>query len=83
MRSHELSQELLAEWRQHPVTKVIRQALEVSLDQQKAALTQLYWAGQAASEADRLSLLRQEVFLEDLFEADAADIRDKLMEAER
>lgn len=65
----------LAEWRQHPVTTVVRQSIRHHLDQAKEAAISAYWAGQAWPEVERLSLIKQQALWEDLFEASAEDFR--------
>ena len=73
-----LSAEDLAEWRAHPVTALIQECLRLTLEAQAMACTAAYWAGNPWPEAERLSHLRAKAQWEDLFESDAADIRETM-----
>jgi len=70
-----LSDEALEEWRAHPVSVLVRQALLASLKEQREAASLAYWAGRPWPEQDRLALLRQESLVEDMFEASADDFK--------
>lgn len=81
-RSSSLSSEDLEAWRVHPVSLEIKAALRASLEHQREAATEAWWAGRAWSEADRLALLRTETLFEDIFEASANDFNRALMKDE-
>ena len=68
------SQEAVEEWREHPVTVALREALQRQHAAQKQALLQAYWQGNLPPESARISLHRMEAFLADFFEADADDL---------
>ena len=70
-----LSDSKLQEWREHPVTLVLEAALRASVDRQRAAATSAFWAGSPWPEGERLSLLRMQSLVEDLFEASADDVK--------
>lgn len=63
----------LNEWREHPVTREIREALRRLLDQEHEAMTQAYWAGQAATDGRREGFLQKRALWEDIFEGSAAE----------
>ena len=73
-----LSDEALAEWREHPVTRLLRDGLAVQAEALRSSATAAYWSGRAWPEADRLSVLRLEAFREDLFEASADEVKAAL-----
>lgn len=77
-----LTAELLDEWRENPLTRALRDALKVTLDAEREALTQGYWAGKPVPEAERQGHLRKVELWEDLFEASAADFTAWLMKDE-
>ena len=70
-----LSDSELQEWRESPVTMALEAALRGSLDRQRAAAVSAYWAGSPWPEAERLSLLRAQSLVEDLFEASAVEVK--------
>lgn len=76
----DFSQEDLEQWRAAPVAQVMRECLARSIGAQKRQAMEAYWAGKPWSEADRLSLRRMELVVEDLFEATADDM-NAMMEA--
>lgn len=73
-----LSEEALAEWREHPVSRLVAECLKRVLDAQKASAEASYWAGSQWSEPERLAYLRKVELWEDLFEADAEDFRNTM-----
>ena len=72
--SPSLSNSDLEQWRANPVTGMLREALERTTAQAKAAALEAYWSGRPWPEADRLALKRQEMLLEDLFRSSADDV---------
>ena len=71
----------LEEWRGHPVTEVLREAMGKVLTQRKAHLQALFWAGRTDLDPDRKALLTVEQWVEDFFEASADDVQ-QMMESE-
>ena len=70
-----LSDEALAEWRLHPVSQMVLSCLRAQLQAQRASATAAWWEGRPWPEADRLSVLRLEALVEDMFEASADDFK--------
>lgn len=64
----------LEEWRQHPVSLFIKEALRESFRQQVGSAQQAYWAGNPWPEAERLALLRMQALSEDMFESSLDDL---------
>lgn len=75
MRDWQTFSAALEEWREHPVTEVLREAMRRVVARRKAALLAGYWQGRPASDADRLACLSVEQWCEDFFESDAEDVR--------
>jgi hypothetical protein len=71
MRLDALTPEHLAEWREHPVSVLVRECLRIRLEQQREAMTQAFWAGSPPSEEDRKAYLRKFDLWDDIFDADA------------
>jgi uncharacterized protein with von Willebrand factor type A (vWA) domain len=73
-----LTDDGLAEWRAHPVSEYVRDALGRSLNKQMEACKEAAWAGPAWSEARRLSLHRAFVILDEMFnpESTAEDFNE-------
>lgn len=70
--------EAMNEWREHKVTVVLRRVLEGQANHRKDLLCKKYLAGKPASEAERLAVLMLAELVEDLFDADAEDVRAAL-----
>jgi hypothetical protein len=68
-----LTDEALEEWRAHPVSEAVKDALTRSITLQIAACKEAAWAGTPWPDAERLALHRVHTLFGDLFEADAAD----------
>jgi hypothetical protein len=68
-----LTDEALEEWRAHPVSEAVKDALGRSITLQIAACKEAAWAGTPWSDAERLALHRARTLFDDIFEASADD----------
>lgn len=65
----------LNDWRESPVTEVMRQAMAKVIQRRKDQLESLFWAGKGDElEMDRRVLLMVEEWAEDFFAASAEDV---------
>lgn len=72
----------LEEWREHPVTVQLQQAMAKLLAERKQALSKAYLAGKPAPEETRLAVLMVEEWVSDFFESSADDVK-AVMEKDR
>lgn len=76
--TEDLTDDALDLWRGHPVTRAIEMALRAQTARQRRAAEAAYWRGAAWPEDQRLSLLRMEALVEDIFESSAADLNEAM-----
>lgn len=69
-----LSSEALSEWRENPVTEILREAMRRQIEARKAWLCEAYLLGNPAPEADRQAVHLVEAWVEDFFESSAEDV---------
>lgn len=75
MELQTLSDSDLDEWRNHPVSVLVRSVVEASLNQQEAQCKAAYWAGKPWKEAEREALIRAKSHFNDIFDTPADDYR--------
>ena len=78
MELQALSDRDLDEWRNHPVSVLVRLGVKASIKAQSDMAMQAYWAGQPWPEQDRLALIRAEAHLDDMFESNADDFKQMM-----
>lgn len=67
--------EALSEWRDNPVTEVLREAMRRVVNRRRQALVQAFLSGSPVQDSDRKALLQVEQWVEDFFEASAEDVQ--------
>lgn len=75
-----MEQRQIDEWREHPVTRVLRAALESAARRERAAVSEMLWRGDNGPETERarVHVLVREEFIEDFFETDEDDVKAEM-----
>lgn len=71
----------LEEWRGHPATVALKEAMGKVLARRKRQLEALFWAGRVDLDPDRKALLLLQEWHEDFFESSAEDVK-RVMESD-
>ena len=66
--------EALSEWREGPVTQLLRQAMAKVLARRRRQLARFYLSGSPFPEEDRKAFRLVEQWVEDFFESSAEDV---------
>ena len=71
----QLSAQQLDDWREHPVTEALQEAMASLIEAQAESIRQSYYRGRAVPEPERLALLRVEEWVTDFFTATLDDMQ--------
>jgi hypothetical protein len=72
--------EQLQEWRDNPVTEILKSAVESEMEFRRQMVCQLYLAGKPVPEEYRVALGLMDGWVSEFFEADANDIKAQMMQ---
>jgi len=75
-----VEQRKIDDWREHPVTRALKAAIESTVAREREAVSQMLWSGNYGPETEmaRMHVLVREEFLEDFFETDEYDLKAEM-----
>ena len=79
MRDWKALSEQLEEWREHPATVALREAMDKVTSRQREAVEQAFWAGKG-SDLDRKTMLNVEAWVAAFFDATVDNVKAELDE---